>query len=96
MSQQDLAKKVGIPYQRIQDHERGKSKPKADRLGLIADALECSADYLLGLSNAPDQYGPEIDSETIKLARSLMQFPKETRRALIGIAQSKKNPRNHH
>jgi transcriptional regulator with XRE-family HTH domain len=88
LSQKGLAKKVGIPYQRIQEYERGKSEPKGSRLGLIAEALDCTSDYLLGLSDAPGEYSAEIDAETIELARSIMQFPKAIRDALIGIAKS--------
>lgn len=54
LTQQQLADKVGVPYRRIQDHEYGTSEPKAGRLGLIADALDTTADWLLDRLDDPE------------------------------------------
>ena len=44
----DLADKTGIPKGAISYYTSGKSKPKADRLYAIAEALEVSEAWLLG------------------------------------------------
>ena len=54
LSQKALAARCGFPYQVISGLERGRQSIYAERLGLLADALEVSADWLLGRTNAPD------------------------------------------
>jgi transcriptional regulator with XRE-family HTH domain len=54
LSQKDLAARCGFPYQVISGLERGRQSIYAERLGLLADALEVSADWLLGRTNDPD------------------------------------------
>lgn len=44
----DLSDKTGIPKGAISYYTSGKSKPKADRLYLIAQALDVSEAWLLG------------------------------------------------
>lgn len=88
LTQKELAEKVGVPYQRIQDHEYGTSEPKADRLGRMAEALDCSADYLLGLTDYPAKYNPEIDPEALAFAIRFMKLGEQKRGAVIGIIDS--------
>ena len=54
LSQKALAARCGFPYQVISGLERGRQSIYAERLGLLADALEVSADWLLGRTNDPD------------------------------------------
>ena len=48
LSQKELAARCGFPYQVISGLERGRQSIYAERLGILADALGVSADYLLG------------------------------------------------
>ena len=50
MTQAELAKKLGIPYQSIGQWERGARKPKISTIQKIADALSCLPEYLIGES----------------------------------------------
>ena len=43
-----FAEQVGVTKQAMSAYEKGMYVPSAIILGAIADALECSADYLLG------------------------------------------------
>ncbi|MGC8893886.1 MAG: LexA family protein [candidate division WOR-3 bacterium] len=52
MSQLGLARKIGVPFQRISEWERGIVSPSARYLRAIADALSVSLDWLLS------GYGP--------------------------------------
>ncbi|HVO71044.1 MAG TPA: helix-turn-helix transcriptional regulator [Aggregatilineaceae bacterium] len=52
-SQRELARLCGLGENQIHRYEAGKSDPSATHLKLIADKLEVSTDYLLGLSNEP-------------------------------------------
>jgi len=47
LTQSDLAKKVGLSYIQIGRYEKQKSKPSAEVLQKLADALNTSADYLM-------------------------------------------------
>jgi transcriptional regulator with XRE-family HTH domain len=55
----DLSEKAGVPKSAISFYMAGKSKPKADRLYLIAQALDVSEAWLLGydvpMARTPDQ-----------------------------------------
>lgn len=50
-TQHELGAKVGCPYQVISRLESGRQSVLAERLAALAEALEVSADYLLGLSD---------------------------------------------
>jgi transcriptional regulator with XRE-family HTH domain len=50
LTQKELAKRCGFPYQVISGLERGRQSIYAERLGVLAKALHVSSDYLLGLS----------------------------------------------
>ena len=63
MTQQQLAKRLGIPYQSIGQWERGMRNPKIETLQAIADAIGVSLDYLLG--NVSDPFFV-LDTEKIK------------------------------
>lgn len=47
-SQKDLADKIFVSQQAIGAYEVGIRQPNSDILTALADALECSTDYLLG------------------------------------------------
>lgn len=55
LKQSDIAEKVGVTRQSISYYADGSSVPDAETLGKIADALNVSADYLLGLSDLPSR-----------------------------------------
>ncbi len=63
LTQQQLAKRLGIPYQSIGQWERGIRNPKIETLQAIADAIGVSLDYLLGNVNDPFFV---LDTEKIK------------------------------
>src|SRR5258708_30697949 len=51
MSQDDLAERAGTNQGQISRYENDESIPLADVLEAIARGLDCSADWLLGLSD---------------------------------------------
>ena len=53
LTQKELAKECGFPYQVINRVEQGHQDVYAQRLALIADTLGVSTDYLLGLTEEP-------------------------------------------
>ena len=74
MSQVELARATGLPAPSIAHFERGTRKPSFDSLGKLAAALNVSADYLLGLVDAPS-----AAASTDALSRFGAQLPPRDR-----------------
>lgn len=55
MHQKDLAKQIGVVDNTVSYYCSGARPPSATYLFLIAESLNVSADYLLGLSNDPER-----------------------------------------
>lgn len=53
MEQKKLAEMVGVSSKAISAYVRGKADPSLEKFAKIAEALDVSADYLLGLSDEP-------------------------------------------
>ena len=47
-SQQEVAKELDIPRSNISKYENGSLEPDIERLGLLADFYNVSADWLIG------------------------------------------------
>lgn len=60
-SQDDLALRTGISKKDIWRYETGKSSPGSNSLTALAQVLEVSADYLLGLVDDPSALLTEQD-----------------------------------
>ncbi len=56
LSQDQLAERAGTNQGQISRYENSESIPQADVLEAIARGLDCSADWLLGLSNNVNLY----------------------------------------
>lgn len=50
ISQEDLAKQLGIARSSVANYETDRNFPTADILDKISKILDCSTDYLLGIS----------------------------------------------
>lgn len=62
LSQVDLAKKTGLPASSISHFEAKKRRPSFDNLSKLADALNVTADFLIGRSD---------DSSTAAVSESI-------------------------
>lgn len=51
MRQADLAEAIGTSMQTVSNWETGNRVPRADVLQDLCKALDCSSDYLLGLTD---------------------------------------------
>lgn len=56
LSQTDLARKIGISLTSMSAIETGQTDPRASRIRAIADALDVSADYLLGRKEEASEF----------------------------------------
>jgi transcriptional regulator with XRE-family HTH domain len=87
ISQDDLAKQLGVSFQQIQKYEKGSNRVSADRLMQIADALHTTPHELMAWSNPKSKNGPiSFDNESYKLASAFSKLPdaiKPVMRSLI-------------
>lgn len=56
MNQEQLGGMVGVSKQTISNWENDYRKPDADDLRALCHALGCTSDYLLELSEAPNEH----------------------------------------
>lgn len=54
MTQEQLGGMVGVSKQTISNWEHDYRSPNADNIIALCRAMECTADYLLGLTNDPN------------------------------------------
>lgn len=60
LTQHELARICGIGLSQITRYENGVIEPAAVTLGNIAQVLNVSVDYLLGLSDTTRDYSPDV------------------------------------
>jgi len=71
ISQEQLALLLGTTQNQVWRYESGKNDPTGDVLVRIAQALETSVDYLLGLTETPgDSRLSDYEREALELLRA--------------------------
>ena len=92
MSQDDLAKKVGVSRQAIMKWEANQVNPKADKLQCICDALDVSPDDLLSQEAQTEDEAEvvcdEATSQEDNVKRGKKNKRKLSKRARIAIAST--------
>lgn len=71
LSQTDLAERAGMMPAAISQFENGSRTPSFESVVKLANALDISADYLIGRNYEPISVGPTVD----KLTRLAEQLP---------------------
>ncbi len=93
MTQQQLAKEVGIKFQQIQKYETGMNRVSASRLWDIAVAMEVPVAFFFdGIDDEGAQVSDEkqdilADKEALSLIRSYYAIPENQRRRLFDLAR---------
>lgn len=87
MPKGEFARRLGVKATRISNYLKGE-RLKLERLGHIAIALECSLDYLLGITARPDERVAEksVDYESPELKeliRGIESVNRESRDIII-------------
>jgi transcriptional regulator with XRE-family HTH domain len=83
-TQEELAKMSGISEKQLWRYENGDSKPTSEVVAKISQALEVSADYLLGLVDQPSDHLRE-EELTPQERRALEAFRRGDIRAIIRL-----------
>ncbi|MEP7287019.1 MAG: helix-turn-helix transcriptional regulator [Chloroflexota bacterium] len=67
-SQRELARRCGLGEAQVNKYENGQTDPSAKYLKAMAEQLDVSTDYLLGLTDHPrGSYGDTLTAEESKL-----------------------------
>lgn len=91
-TQEQLSEKLNIGVTQIWRYENGETKPNTEVLTKIAQALNVSADYLLGLTDEPKAF---VDVELTPLEkRALDAFRRGDVRAIIRLMPESPEPNN--
>lgn len=93
ITQTELASKFGKTESAVRSWELGRSKPDADTLYKLASYFDCSADYLLGISDYKNSnYMEAIKSTETKAWEKINQLPPRVKQyiyvAAIQLADS--------
>lgn len=72
-TQSSLGELINMHYKNISRWEAGEYTPEAETIGILAKALNVSADYLLGLTDNPTRTTRESDlsAEEIEIVMAL-------------------------
>lgn len=89
LSQEKLAKRVGLKFQQVQKYETAGSKVSASRLLLIARALEVPVSYFFETENSPE---PKVDAalnrDAAEFAHYFMRLPEAQRERLSDLVRA--------
>jgi len=88
MSQEDLGDIIGVNYNHVGRYERGESRPSADKLKAMAEALGVSTDYLI---NGDTENAARVnleDRDLLEMFREVQTFPEKQKEALKEVIDS--------
>ena|SRR5258708_27012797 len=88
MSQDDLAERAGTNQGQISRYENAESIPQADVLEAIARGLDCSADWLLGLTDNVNLYTvseAELDAIEREAVNAIRASAPSKRQKIVAI-----------
>lgn len=76
-TQAQAAEKLGVSSQVVSNYERDYRSPDKETLSKIAQMYHCTLDWLLGLTDLPEQFDPSAPSDTKneKVNRAFLEFP---------------------
>ncbi len=83
VSQVELGDALGYGRTAISSYENGRNEPSFSDLIRICEALDVSADYLLGLSDIRQPYAVLEKADLIRLYNRAAELAKECRRHLV-------------
>lgn len=91
LSQEELARRTGLKQPVVSLYESGSRRPSFRNLGRLADALEVTADYLIGRSNNPGIHS-KGDDAMLRDYGKLSAADREIARGLIAQLAKRRRP----
>lgn len=93
MSQRELAEAAGFKQSAVAQFENGSRMPSLPNLRRLAETLNASADYLIGLDDAVDDMGGPAAAAVVRLMRHLDERDRELLKVLAeGMRKRSVNP----
>lgn len=77
LSQEDLGERTGLTYNHIGRYERGESRPSAEKLKALADALGVSTDYLIAGDTENGARANLEDQDLLAMFKTIEKFPEK-------------------
>jgi transcriptional regulator with XRE-family HTH domain len=89
MSQQDLADTIGVDQKQIWRYETDRSKPYGDVVARMAQVLDTSTDWLLGMSDEikPIHSSDDLSDEELRLLNIYRSKSPEGQQRLLDVAK---------
>lgn len=88
MSQEELGQLTDLNYNHIGRYERGDSRPSADKLKALAEALGVTTDYLLdGNSDNAARVNIE-DQELLEMFKKVQELPQEKKESIKDLIEA--------
>lgn len=85
LSQEELAKKIGVSKSSVNMYERGEREPGFETLEAIADCFNADMDFLLGKSNCKNRYEwAKCKAVQIPTATNIIPLPEMKAIPLVG------------
>ena len=84
IKQKDMAQKLGLPQQTMNNYVMEKRQADYETLSLLCDSLGVTADYLLGRSSNP---APAISDEDAALLRAFHAAPPSVVTGILALLQ---------
>lgn len=85
LSQEELAKKIGVSKSSVNMYERGEREPGFETLEAIADCFNADMDFLLGKSNCKNRYEwAKCKAVQIPTATNIIPMPEAKSIPLVG------------
>lgn len=89
MTQEDLARELGVTQPNVCDYERGRYVPNATMIVRLAEILGASADELLGLKPMKAKKGADpVDTRLWKKFQQVRDLPERDQRAIIRVVNT--------
>jgi transcriptional regulator with XRE-family HTH domain len=90
MSQEELAFKVGTSQKQISRYERDRNDPTGEVLARLAHALNTTTDYILGITDSPDNTVNEnnLDDLEIEMITLLRNHPEDARKRALSVIKA--------
>lgn len=85
LSQTELGTMAGVHYTHIGRYERGVSRPSADTLGRLADALGVSGDYLIDGATDDAARSRLGDAELLRAFQDVEKLPAEDKAVIKSL-----------
>jgi len=85
LSQNELADAIGVHFTQVSRYERGETKPNAEAMTKLAQALDTTVDYLMNGTSNDIVNNAGLDKEIISRFKQLKELDKEDRKTVLSL-----------